>query len=260
MRKPLGGLCVIALMALLVACSPGGAGSYGGTSTGPSVSAAATPTPSLSATATSNAFDGTWMVQLEDANGSCVNVTQRLVHIVDGVATISPAIVGLVDHPPQLTGPATLEGSTITFKAVNPEPTKDEVQYTGSIGADGIAHGTMTAGGIHPGLTNGYTCQFAAALVPVMAPTSTECTPEVVQAALNTAPGRTQFVTLKIKQTQMVCSGDWVFATPQIELDSGSPSLSNELLHIENGAWKVLDFATACAARVAPEAVLFACP
>ena len=67
-------------------------------------------------------------------------------------------------------------------------------------------------------------------------------------------------MTLKIKQTQMVCSGDWVFATPQIELDSGSPSLSNELLHIENGAWKVLDFATACAARVAPEAVLFACP
>lgn len=220
---------------------------------------AATPTPSLSATATSASLDGTWAVQLDDPNASCVFVNERLVQIVHGVATLSPVIAGLVDHPPTLTGPATLDGAAISFTVANPDPTKDEIDFAGTLDDD-TAQGTMTAGGIHPGLTNGYTCQFEAALVRVSAPTSAECSPEVVQAALNTAPGRTQFVTIKVKQTQLVCSGEWAFAAPQITLDDGTPSLGNELLHVENGAWVVLDFVAECASRRAPGEVLFACP
>ena len=260
MRRPAGGLFVVALAAVLVACSPGGSGGYGGASMEPSPPATSGPTPSLSATATSAGLDGTWVVQLDDPNASCVVVHERLVQIVHGTATLSPTIAGLVDHPPMLSGPATLDGTAIGFTAVNADPSKDEIDFAGTVGADGIAHGTMTASGIHPGLTNGYTCQFAATLVHLSAPTSVECTPEVVQAALNTAPGRTQFVTIKVKQTQLVCSGDWVFATPQIVLEDGTPSLGNELLHVENGAWTVTDFVAECASRRAPEALLFACP
>jgi hypothetical protein len=120
--------------------------------------------------------------------------------------------------------------------------------------------GTAKAGGIHPGLTNGYACEFAATLVPVVAPTTADCTVEVVQAALATASGRTQFVTLKNQATQLVCAGDWALALAQVELDSGTPSLESDLLRVHDGVWEVLDFAAECASRQAPEEVLFACP
>jgi hypothetical protein len=79
-------------------------------------------------------------------------------------------------------------------------------------------------------------------------------------AALNTAPERTRFVTLKNQATQLVCSGDWALAFPQVELSTGTPALESDLLRVQNGAWEVRDFAAECTSREAPEELLFACP
>jgi hypothetical protein len=262
MRKPLEGLVVVAMAALLVACAPS-AGAGGGAHVG---AASASTTPSASAapsalpTPAAGPLDGVWVIRLDAPDTACIQVQDRLLHVAHGSATVSPHVAGLEDGDPELNGPATLDGAAVVLHLENSAPTKDAIDFSGTRGADGTVPGTAKAGGIHPGLTNGYACEFAATLVPVATPTTAECTLEVVQAALDTAPGRTQFVTLKNQATQLVCAGDWALAFVQVQLDSGTPSLESDLLHVHDGVWEVLDFAAECASRQAPEDVLFACP
>jgi hypothetical protein len=262
MRKPLEGLIVSAMAAMLVACAPtAGAGGGGGAGT---ASASATPSASVSASASptpaARSLDGTWVVRVDAAASACILVQDRLLHVASGSATVSPHVTGLEGGDPELSGPATLDGDAVVVRVDNSAPTKDYIEFSGTLGPDGTVPGTAKAGGIHPGLTNGYSCEFAATLVPVAAPSTADCTVEVVQAALDSATGRTQFVTLKNQATQLVCAGDWAFAFAQVDIDGGSPSLESDLLHANAGAWEVLDFAAECASRQAPEEVLFACP
>jgi hypothetical protein len=260
MRKPLEGLIVSAMAAMLVACAPtAGAGGGGGAGT---ASASATPTTAVSASPTpaARSLDGTWVVRADAAASACILVQDRLLHVVSGVATVSPHVAGLEGGDPELSGPATLDGDAVVVRVDNSAPTKDYIDFSGTLGPDGTVPGTAKAGGIHPGLTNGYSCEFAATLVPVAAPSTADCTVEVVQAALDSATGRTQFVTLKNQATQLVCAGDWAFAFAQVDIDGGSPSLESDLLHANAGAWEVLDFPAECASRQAPDEVLFACP
>ena len=245
-------VCVIATM--LVACAPVG-GPDGGAGT-PRVSESSTPSPSPD----KGSLDGVWVVHLDDPASSCIVMQDRLLHVTGGTAAVSPHVAGLEDGDPELRGPATLDGGAVVVHMENSAPTKDYIDFSGTLGADGTVVGTAEAGGIHPSLTNGYTCTFAATLVPVAAPSTADCTVEVVQAALNTAPGRTRFGTLQNQATQLACSGEWALAFVQVELATGTPTLEPNLLHVRAGAWEVRDFAAECASREAPEAVLFACP
>jgi hypothetical protein len=262
MRKPLEGLIVSAMAAMLVACAPtAGAGGGGGAGT---ASASATPSASVSASASptpaARSLDGTWVVRVDAAASACILVQDRLLHVASGSATVSPHVAGLEGGDPELSGPATLDGDAVVVRVDNSAPTKDYIEFSGTLGPDGTVPGTAKAGGIHPGLTNGYSCEFAATLVRVATAATAQCSVEIVQAALNTATGRTQFVTLKNQATQLVCAGDWAFAFAQVDIDGGSPSLESDLLHANAGAWEVLDFPAECASRQAPDEVLFACP
>jgi hypothetical protein len=262
MRKPLEGLIVSAMAAMLVACAPtAGAGGGGGAGT---ASASATPSASVSASASptpaARSLDGTWVVRVDAAASACILVQDRLLHVASGSATVSPHVAGLEGGDPELSGPATLDGDAVVVRVDNPAPTRDYIVFSGTLGPDGTVPGTAKAGGIHPGLANGYSCEFAATLVPVAAPSTADCTVEVVQSALDSATGRTQFVTLKNQATQLVCAGDWAFAFAQVDIDGRSPSLESDLLHANAGAWEVLDFPAECASRQAPDEVLFACP
>jgi hypothetical protein len=252
MRTPLAGFVVGVIATTLVACTAAGSPA-GGAGAPP---ASSTPSPSQDG----GALDGVWVVHLDDPASSCIVMQDRLLHVTGGTATISPHVAGLEGGDPELQGPATLEGDAVVVHVENSAPTKDYVDFSGTLGTDGTVAGTAEAGGIHPSLTNGYTCSYAATLAPVAAPTTTECTVEAVQAALDTAPGRTRYVTLKNPTTQLVCAGQWALAFPQVELDSGTPTLESDLLQVTDGAWEVRDFAAECASRQAPEAVLFACP
>lgn len=260
MRRPLEGLVVVAMATMLAACAPsaGGETNVGAASASTTPSAAAGP--SASPTPATEPLDGVWVIRLDAPDTACIQVQDRLLHVAHGSATVSPHVAGLEDGDPALSGPATLDGHAVVLHLENTAPTKDAIDFSGTRGADGTVPGTAKAGGIHPGLTNGYACEFAATLVPVAAPVTADCTLEVVQAALDTAPGRTQFVTLKNQATQLVCAGDWALAFPQVELETGTPSLESDLLHVHDGVWEVLDFAAECRARQAPEEVLFACP
>lgn len=254
MRGPLAGIVVSLVATMLVACAP--SGGPGGSTETPRGSGSGTPSPRSEA----GSLDGVWVVRLDDPASGCVLVQDRLLHVTGGVTTISPHVAGLEDSDPELRGPATLDGDAVDIHVKNAAPTKDSIDFTGTRRADGTIAGTAKAGGIHPGLTNAYSCAFAATLVPVAAPTTADCTAQVVQAALNTAPGRTRFVTLQNQATQLVCSGEWALAFAQTELATGSPTLESDLLHLHDGVWDVRDFAAECTSREAPDAVLFACP
>ena len=260
MRKPLEGLVVVAMAAMLVACTPSAGARSGATPVAASASITSSASPSVSPTSAAGTLDGVWAIRLGGPASACILVQDRLLHVTGGSATVNPHIAGLEGGDPELSGSATLDGDAAVIHVENSASTKDYMDFSGTLGADGTVSGTAKAGGIHPGLTNGYVCEFAATLVRVAAPRTADCTVEVVQAALNTASGRTQFVTLKNQATQLVCAGDWAFAFAQVDLDGGSPSLESDLLHAHAGVWEVLDFAAECAARQAPEEVLFACP
>ncbi|MGO4690619.1 hypothetical protein [Glaciibacter sp. 2TAF33] len=262
MQKPLAGIFAVLIAAMLVACTPAGGPDAGGIGNAGATSSSAPSAPSDTPVPTSDegSLDGVWAVQLADPQSSCIVVTDRLLHIAGGTASISPGVAGLEDGDPELTGPATLDGEAVIIHMQNPAPTKDSIDFSGTRAADGTVLGIAKAGGIHPSLTNGYTCEFAATLVPVAAPTTADCTVAVVQAALNSAPGRTRFVTLQNQATQLVCAGEWALAFAQTDLDTGSPTLEPNLLHAEAGVWEVRDFAAECASRAAPDEVLFACP
>lgn len=254
MHKPLVGFVVGVIATMLVACTPVG-GPDGGAGT-PRASGSSAPSPSSD----EGSLDGVWVVHLDDPASSCIVMQDRLLHVAGGTAAVSPHVAGLEDGDPELRGPATRDGDAVVVHMENSSATKDYIDFSGTRGTDGTVAGTAEAGGIHPGLTNGYTCTFSATLVPVTAPTTADCTVEVVQAALNTAPGRTRFVTLQNQATQLACSGEWALAFAQVELDTGTPTLESDLLHVHAGAWEVRDFAEECASREAPEEVLFACP
>jgi hypothetical protein len=264
MRKPLEGLAIFAMAAMLVACAPSGRSEDGGSPGAASASATPSASPSASSSASlaaaAGSLDGVWVVRLGAHESACILVQDRLLHVTSGSATIRPHIAGLEGGDPELSGPATLNGDAVVVHVENSAPTKDYIDFSGALGADGTVSGTATVGGIHPGLTNGYVCEFAATLVRVAGASTAQCSVEVVQAALNSATGRTQFVTLKNQATQLVCAGDWAFAFAQVDLDGGSPSLESDLLHANSGAWEVLDFTAECVSRQAPEEVLFACP
>jgi hypothetical protein len=160
MVRSLGGLALLVLAGALVACAP--AGGVAPTSHANAVAASPTTTPGPS-------LSGDWIVQSTDEQAPCVGVDYRVVHIADDTATLSEAIAGSAADTPALSGPAAIAGDAVTIHMERSAPTKDAIDITGTLGDDGVVHGSAKAGGIHPGGTNGYTCTFALVLVPAVA-------------------------------------------------------------------------------------------
>lgn len=153
-RSP-GALAVIPLVVLLVACAPASEGAAPPTS--PAPSASPTPTP------TGSALDGEWLVQLSGADAGCIlTIGYRVLTVHEGVGTLDAGTAPLV-------GPAELDGDTVTLHLERTTPSKDALDLTATLGADGVARGTADAGGIHSG-GNGYTCAIPLSLVRAGAP------------------------------------------------------------------------------------------
>ncbi|MBN9170679.1 MAG: hypothetical protein J0I50_02130 [Microbacterium sp.] len=190
MGRSLGGLAIVVCAVILTACASGG-----GTSPTKSATSPASPTPAAT-------LDGDWIAQVADSASPCIGIAQRIVHIEGGTASTTPSIAGAAADAPALTGPATLAGEAVTIHVARSSPTKDALDVTATLDAEGVVHGTATAGGVHPGGTNGYACDFAITLIravggadmpPFDAIAGTWCEAAKPTTCLTIASGRVAF-------------------------------------------------------------------
>lgn len=154
MARFLGNLAVLPLVLLLAACAPAAGAS------GAPASSSETPTETAAPTPTGPSLDGDWIVDLADPDPGCIMALGYRHLVVDGES-------GTLDAgETPLTGPVDLQGDAVTMHLERTSPTKDAIDITATLGADGVARGSGEAGGIHPGGTNGYACTIPLSLVP----------------------------------------------------------------------------------------------
>ena len=186
----------------------------------------------------SSVLDGDWALWVT-AQPSCPDLNGRRLHVAGGAASIAVGIVGWTD-PVTLTGPATMDGASVSVDAERSKPTKDAVQLKGSLkGADTVT-GKGTAGGVHPGGQNGYSCTFTFTLERLATDAGDACTALAVQAAVLDA---TSLPAVRIDPSTLQCAQGWATA----RVDPNQPAQEFAVaVQSKNGRWVRHSLSKAC--------------
>lgn len=183
-------------------------------------------------------LDGDWVLWTK-GQPSCPELNGRRLHIAGGEATIAVGIVGWTD-PVTLTGPATLDGGTATISLERGKPTKDAVTLNGSPKGPDTITGKGSAGGVHPGGQNGYSCTFTFTLERLATDAGDACTAPAIQAAVLDAA---KLPAVRIDPASVKCAQGW--ATARIDPSQAAQEFA-VAVHSEGGRWVRHSLSEAC--------------
>ena len=235
---------VTGILLVLSACSPSPpqapvenpTASAGGPTA--SDSPAAPPTGPTATSPAASGLDGDWVLWTK-AQPSCPDLNGRRLHVADGTATIAVGIVGWT-APVTLTGPVTSDGGTATMSLERSKPTADAVSLKGSPKDADTLTGKGSAGGVHPGGRNGYSCTFTFTLERLVADAGDACTAPAIQAAVLAA---TKLPAVRIDPATVKCAQGW--ATARVDPAQAAQEFA-VALQSEKGRWVRRSLSDAC--------------
>jgi hypothetical protein len=203
-----------------------------GSATPATVTAApATPTSSTAATS------GGYVIRVIGNACQAASLQSRVLKVDGGTASVTNSA------GTHLTGSVLTSGSTVKIKVLNNAPTKDQLDIDGTVDATGTVHGKGTYGGLHPGLTNGYSCQFDVTLEAIRTGVGDACTAAAIQAVVD---AQAKEVTPLVEPQTLQCADGWAIGEERID-DGQNKRAVTFVAHSVNGEWSIASRDEACA-------------
>ena len=262
LRLPAVAYSAVVMVFVLSGCSVSGDGSATGTTSasssvtapGPS-SGTATPTggpataaPTLSATpatatASSGGSSGSYVIRVIGNACQAASLQSRVLRVSGGTANVTNSA------GTHLTGSVSTSGATLHITVLNQAPTKDQLDLDGTVDATGTVHGKGLYGGLHPGLTNGYNCQFNVTLEAIRTGLGDGCTAAAVQAVVDAQEGDVKPL---VEPQTLQCADGWAIGEELID-DGQNKRAVTFVAHSVNGQWAIGSRNQACSSGGIPQ-------
>ncbi len=263
-RLPAVACSAVAMAFVLSGCSVSGDGSVTGTtsasssvtSPGPSSGtdaptggpATTEPTPSASAapataTTSGGGSSGSYVIRVIGNACQAASLQSRVLRVLGGTASVTNSA------GTHLTGSVSTSGATVHITVLNQAPTKDQLDLDGTVDATGTVHGKGLYGGLHPGLTNGYSCQFNVTLEAIRTGLGDGCTAAAVQAVVDAQEGDVKPL---VEPQTLQCADGWAIGEELID-DGQNKRAVTFVAHSVNGQWAIGSRNQACASGGVPQ-------
>ncbi len=216
-----------------------------GTPTGGPVTTQPTPSASAApatATASGGGPSGSYVIRVIGTACQAASLQSRVLRVAGGTASVTNSA------GTHLTGSASTSGATVHITVINQAPTKDQLDLDGTVDATGTVHGKGLYGGLHPGLTNGYSCQFNVTLEAIRTGLGDACTAPAVQAVVDAQEGDVKPL---VEPQTLQCADGWAIGEELID-DGRNKRAVTFVAHSVNGQWVIGSRNQACASGGIP--------